>query len=149
MTFQENEPYYKTLEKETNNQEEPNEFTFPFFYSEEGNIVVENENEIINENEEEETSQSEGEDGTTEIIPLRRSNRTPQPTTRLRDFVTYEVKYPIQNYLSYENVTPQYRTYLTSISKENEPNNYEEAIGQLVWCKAMEEELRTLEKNET
>jgi hypothetical protein len=35
---------------------------------------------------------------------------------------------------------------LTSITKENEPNNYQEAIKNQVWCKAMEEELKALEK---
>jgi hypothetical protein len=33
----------------------------------------------------------------------------------------------------------------TKINKK--PNNFEEAIGQPVWCKAMQEELNALEKN--
>jgi hypothetical protein len=38
---------------------------------------------------------------------------------------------------------------LTSIAKEQEPNNYEEAIKNSTWTKAMKEELKVLEKNET
>jgi hypothetical protein len=38
---------------------------------------------------------------------------------------------------------------LTSIENKKEPNNFEEAMSQPVWCKAMQEELNALEKNET
>jgi hypothetical protein len=61
-------------------------------------------------------------------IEIRRSIRALQPYTRLRDYVTYSVKYPIKNYISYENISCQHRAYLTSISKEQEPNRYHEAI---------------------
>jgi hypothetical protein len=30
---------------------------------------------------------------------LRRSNRQPQPSTRLKNYVTYSIKYPIQDYI--------------------------------------------------
>ena len=84
-----------------------------------------------------------------EIAPLRRSSRPTQPSTRLRDFVTYEVQYPIQNFISYKNISSSHNSFLTSISKEEEPNNYHEAINNPNWYKAMKEELRALEKNET
>jgi hypothetical protein len=35
---------------------------------------------------------------------------------------------------------------LTTISNEKEPNNYQEAIDNPVWCNAMKEELKALEK---
>jgi hypothetical protein len=38
---------------------------------------------------------------------------------------------------------------LTVISKEVEPNTYQEALINPVWCKAMQEEIKSLEKNET
>jgi hypothetical protein len=38
---------------------------------------------------------------------------------------------------------------LTLIEKENEPNSFEEALSQPVWCNAMRYELMALEKNET
>jgi hypothetical protein len=80
---------------------------------------------------------------------LRWSNRIPQASTWLWDFVTYKVQYPIQDFISYENITPKYKAFLTSIEKQKEPNNYHEAITNPVWCKAMREELDVLEKNET
>jgi hypothetical protein len=55
-----------------------------------------------------------------EEIPLRRSTRVPQISTRLHDFVTCKVQYLIQKVLSYNNVVPRYKTFLISISKGNE-----------------------------
>jgi hypothetical protein len=57
--------------------------------------------------------------------------------------------HPIEKKLSYENVTKEYKAYLTSIGKENEPNNFEEALSKPVWCNAMRDELMALEKNQT
>jgi hypothetical protein len=36
---------------------------------------------------------------------------------------------------------------LISIGRQKESNSFEEAMGQLVWCKAMKEKLNALEKN--
>jgi Reverse transcriptase (RNA-dependent DNA polymerase) len=82
-------------------------------------------------------------------MEVRRSTRTLQPSTRLRDYVTYSIKYLIANYISYENISCQHRAYLTSISKEQEPNSYHEAILCSNWQEAMKEELNALEKNNT
>jgi hypothetical protein len=49
-----------------------------------------------------ETTLEEVEEGIEEIF-LRRSNRIPQISTRLRDFVTYKIHYPIQDFISYKN----------------------------------------------
>jgi hypothetical protein len=43
-----------------------------------------------------------------EEISLGRSTRVPQISTRLHNFVTYKVQYPIQNFLSYDNIAPRY-----------------------------------------
>lgn len=73
-----------------------------------GNLGDEEYNEEIkeedNENEEE--------------IVLRRLSKTPQPSTWLRNFITYTVQYPIQDFISYTNISPQYLSFLISISKE-------------------------------
>jgi hypothetical protein len=82
-------------------------------------------------------------------VSFRRSTRTSQSSTRLRDFVTYKVTHPIEKFISYENITREYKTYLTSIENKNEPNFFEEAIDQPIWCKAMREELNAVERNET
>jgi hypothetical protein len=80
---------------------------------------------------------------------LRRSVRTKFPSTRLRDCITYKVQYPIQDFISYDSISSNHRVFFTSIEKEQEPNNYLEAINNPVWTKAMKEELKALEKNET
>jgi hypothetical protein len=38
-------------------------------------------------------------------VEVIRSTRALQPSTRLQDYVTYSVKYPIENYISYENIS--------------------------------------------
>jgi hypothetical protein len=62
-----------------------------------------------------------------EEVQLRRSSRQPQPSTRLRDYVTYSVNYPIQDYISYKNISNEHYVFLTALSKIKEPTNYEVA----------------------
>jgi Reverse transcriptase (RNA-dependent DNA polymerase) len=82
-------------------------------------------------------------------IEVRRSSRIPQPSTRLKDFITYKVQYPINNFISYHNISSRHISFLTSISQEREPYTYHEAIKYPTWCKAMKEELEALKKNKT
>jgi hypothetical protein len=108
---------FKRMENEISAQEQISSFSH-FYFSEEQRIS--NENEIGNENEEEEeipqVQEEKIEEGIEEIL-LRRSNRIPQASTRLRDFITYKIQYPIQDFISYENITPKYNAFLTSIEK--------------------------------
>jgi hypothetical protein len=53
-----------------------------------------------------------------EVVPLRRSTWETQPSTRLREFLSYKVQYPIQDFITYENISINHKAYLTSISKE-------------------------------
>jgi hypothetical protein len=103
----------------------------------------------LEEDTQEEENQDQQQDEEGEHLGTRRSTRTLQPSTRVRDYVTYSVKYPINNYISYKNISCQHKTYLTSISKEQEPLNYHEAITNLNWCKAIKEELKAIEQNKT
>jgi hypothetical protein len=72
-----------------------------------------------------------------------------QTPMRLQNYVTYKVQYPIKFFISYDNVTPEYKVFLASIENQKEPNNFEEMVNQPVWCKTMREELDALEKNNT
>jgi hypothetical protein len=64
----------------------------------------------------------------TETEPqLRRSTRSTQPSSRLRDYVTYKVIYPIQDYVTYEHVCAKHKAFLISVSNETEPNKFLEA----------------------
>jgi hypothetical protein len=78
---------------------------------------------------------------------LRRSTRPTRPPVRLRDYVSHKVMYPIQEFISYNMVSNQYKAYLTNINNQIEPTSFEEAHKDPIWCKAMEEELQALEKN--
>jgi hypothetical protein len=95
--------------------------------------------------ENDEHDQSEGND----LMEVRRSTRTLMSSTRLRDYVIYSITFPIENFISYENISSQHKTYLVSISKEQEPKNFQEVITNLDWLKAMKEDLKVLEKNKT
>ena len=105
--------------------------------------------EPIELSQEEEIQQPQENEVDQEEMTVRRSSRSIQPSTRLRDYITYSVTYHIQNFVSYENLNPKYRAFLSAISKEIEPKNFEEAQNCPKWCQAMKEELKALEKNKT
>jgi len=163
VTFQENETYFKEIEKEISAQEPPNiSISSQINDSQDNEIIIINEGEheigdisqsqeIENEHSQaqEENEDQESNEGIDEGIPLRRSNRVPQTPIRLQDYVTYKVRYPIENFISYKNITPEYKVFLASIENQKEPNNFEEAVNQPIWCEAMKEELDALEKNNT
>jgi hypothetical protein len=101
------------LEKEIKNQENSNVFSFPYYSSQTlEEILDENENKISQEE-----GVSEENENRDVVNPVQRSTRISQQPTRLWDFVTYKVMHPIKIFLSYENVTKEYKTYLTSIGK--------------------------------
>jgi hypothetical protein len=97
----------------------------------------------IVENEEEEEEENNGENNNTpqsgageeeeededenieEETMVRRSTRPTQPSTRLRDYVTHKVRYPIENFISYKNISKEHHAFLSSISKMEEPRNFE------------------------
>lgn len=80
---------------------------------------IESENAIKIENGDEiQETQLEGENKNLEEIPLRRSIQTTQPSTRLRDLVTYKVEYLIQKFVTYDNVFSNYEVFLSSISNQ-------------------------------
>jgi hypothetical protein len=88
-------------------------------------VLVENHSQISTQEiedhkqtqeEEEEEEEEEGrDDGSEEIqeeeIQLRRSSRQIQPSTKLKDFITYSVKYPIQNYIFYDYITSEHYVF--------------------------------------
>ena len=80
---------------------------------------------------------------------MRRSTRQTRPPVKLRDYVSQQVMYPIQDFISYNTVSPTYRAYLGNITNQMEPTNFSEANQSPTWRKAMNEELQALEKNNT
>jgi hypothetical protein len=110
-------PYSKSLEEEIDPEKNSNGFTFPQPYEPEIDELL-NENESGNEDNNEDIQEEESDEVEIEPMELKRPARTPHSSTRLRDYVTYKVQYPIQNFLSYQNITTEYKTFLTVISKE-------------------------------
>jgi len=60
------------------------------------------------------------------LIQPRRSGRVIQTSTKLRDFITNQVTYPIQDYLSYDKVKPNFVAFFTNL-EESEPKTFHEA----------------------
>jgi hypothetical protein len=79
----------------------------------------------------------------------RVSLRTRQAPSRMQDYVTYNVKYPISRFMSYHRLSPSHSAFLTSISAVQEPKTFHEAQSQEVWQQAMNEELKALTDNHT
>jgi hypothetical protein len=53
-----------------------------------------------------------------EEASVRRSTRQTRRPERLRDFVSHQIKYPIQSFfLSYERITNQHRAFIGNIEK--------------------------------
>jgi hypothetical protein len=77
---------------------------------------------------------------------LRRSTRQTRASIRLKDFTTYTVQYPIQDYVSYKNISKEHYAFVNVISTMEEPATFEKAKQDPEWCNAMEEELHVLEK---
>jgi len=58
-------------------------------------------------------------------------------------------KYPVSDYLTYESLAPQYKSYLNAITVGEDPILFSKAIKDSKWCTAMNSELRALEENGT
>ena len=93
------------------------------------------------------------------LIPLRRSTRLTQRPAFLRDYHTAftsigtvpspGIRYPLSNFLSYDNLSSFYCRFVFSISSFTEPTSYKEASHHDCWLKVMQEEISSLEANET
>ena len=58
-------------------------------------------------------------------------------------------KYPIAEYISYSNLSENYRAFTTNISNLVVPRNIQEALDELIWKLAVFEEMNALKKNGT
>jgi Reverse transcriptase (RNA-dependent DNA polymerase) len=169
VSFFENEPYYQTSEQGNAQGQpttlSPNNFMFPdetnqeqVEYADEEqvgetNVISSGGEEERNESSEEQPQEEitlRNEEPTQDENTLRRkSTRQTRPLVKLRDYVSHQVMYPIQNFISYSKVSPKYRAYLSNITNQMEPTNFSETNQSPTWCKAMNEELKALEKNDT
>jgi len=85
------------------------------------------------------------------------STRIKKPPEYLKDYhwnlnvsnTSSRVKYPLNSVLSYNNLSPSYKSFVMSISSHVEPNTYSEALKHDCWRKAMQCEISALESNQT
>jgi len=85
----------------------------------------------------------------------RRSTRNKRVPAYLQDFETNIVnnnnvstKYPVESFINYNFMSPNFKHTIKSISMNAEPQTYEEASKNPCWVQAMQEELATLEANQ-
>jgi Reverse transcriptase (RNA-dependent DNA polymerase) len=58
-------------------------------------------------------------------------------------------QYPIGKHISYNFYSPTHMAFVASLSNNNEPSTYHQAIKDPNWRRAMEEEIKALEHNKT
>ncbi|WVZ20683.1 hypothetical protein V8G54_008005 [Vigna mungo] len=93
-----------------------------------------------------------------QTVPLlRRSTRPHNTPPHLADYIcnftpmqsSTKCLHPLESVLSYTSVSPSHCHYLMSLSSEQEPTNYQEAIKQSYWKEAMKSEIEALVLNKT
>lgn len=58
-------------------------------------------------------------------------------------------QHPIAQFISYHRISPNQKSFLTSLDSIAIPNTVEEALQNQNWVQATHEEMRALEKNQT
>ena len=62
---------------------------------------------------------------------------------------TSSTSHPLHAYLSYDNLSPTYKTFCCSISSITEPIYYHQVVGNPKWQEAIDVEIKALEANNT
>lgn len=83
--------------------------------------------------------------------PPRRSIEITNHCFYLQDYECANVTSPhsINYVLSYDGLSPEYKTFALNLNVMQEPKSYLEAMKIVEWQQAMESELHALEKNQT
>ncbi|KAM2946107.1 hypothetical protein COP2_028938 [Malus domestica] len=82
-------------------------------------------------------------------LPRRNPSRNRQPPARLDDFEIYTPRYPIGQMVYHNKVSPSYAAFVIELSRNSKPRSFEEANQSPVWRRAMLEELKALDENQT
>lgn len=93
----------------------------------------------------------------TKVIPTgtTRPVRNRTVPSKFKDYVglpkvsTATCLYPIQKHVSYEHLSPSYRSYVAAASKISVPYTFTQAFKDPKWCAAMKTEIQALEANHT
>ncbi|GJT17013.1 putative RNA-directed DNA polymerase, partial [Tanacetum coccineum] len=87
---------------------------------------------------------------TTSAPHVRRSERSSVFPKRYNDFVVdSKVKYGLENYVSYVNLSTVNRCFTTELNKSFEPKSFYEASKDQHWIEAMNNEMNALYSNDT
>ncbi|KAH9751848.1 retrovirus-related pol polyprotein from transposon RE1 [Citrus sinensis] len=107
---------------------------------------------IENESHEEIPNQSSAEDVPTtspirRILPQRQNRGIPKPTYE-PDFSS-RVKYPMSHFVSNHRLSESNQSFVNQLSAVSIPNSVQEALKDPKWKVAMNDEMRSLQKNQT
>ncbi|XP_075103728.1 uncharacterized protein LOC142178296 [Nicotiana tabacum] len=84
---------------------------------------------------------------------LRKSSRDKRPPLWMNDFVSLNIQqdnpYALSKFISYENISPTYQSFIAASYFISEPTNYHEAIKDPRWINAMKAKIEALENNHT
>ncbi|GJT35936.1 putative RNA-directed DNA polymerase [Tanacetum coccineum] len=85
-----------------------------------------------------------------ETQPLRRSERTSVFPNKYNEFVVdSKVRYGLEKFVSYSNLSSENLCFATELNKAFEPRNYREACKDQHWIEAMNKEMKALYDNDT
>ncbi|KAL4027854.1 hypothetical protein IC575_011044 [Cucumis melo] len=105
-------------------------------------------------------SQQDRQPNANEETTIRKSTRITKPPSYLQAYhcsllttqsptTQKSTKYPINQYLSYQALSPTYKYSILQVSTKKEPSFYHEAVISQEWREAMKAELEAMETNQT
>ncbi|RVW51536.1 Retrovirus-related Pol polyprotein from transposon TNT 1-94 [Vitis vinifera] len=80
-------------------------------------------------------------------LPHRHNRGIPKPTYEPE--LSTKVKYPMSNYVSTHRLSESNKSFVNQLSTVTIPNSVQEALADPRWKAAMNEEMKSLQKNET
>ena len=80
-------------------------------------------------------------------LPLRQTRGIPKPTYELE--LSSKVKDPMSHYVSNHRLSELNKSFVNQLSIVSIPNSVQEALADPRWKAAMNEEMKSLQKNET
>lgn len=90
---------------------------------------------------------------------IRQSTRLSKPPSYLKDYhcslihntplPSLSTKYPLQNTISYDKLSPSFKAFTLNLSSHYEPQFYHQALPYAHWQEAMRAELEAMEVNNT
>ncbi|KAJ0590617.1 putative RNA-directed DNA polymerase [Helianthus annuus] len=96
----------------------------------------------------EDTNSPEGNNDPT--TPVRRSTRNVSLPKMLNDFVIEgKVRYGLEKVVNYSNLSIENQCFATILNKTVEPQSFKEAVSDVNWVNAMNEEMEALNRNNT